>query len=78
MSVICRKIDTLFFTLSEDFKSEIQIQELVSRLTVYENGISIYQNPNLGVDNQKQIKLKIEDVTIVYCLLIYILLESTS
>ena len=54
------KIDALFFcTFLRIFKSEFLIQDLISRLTVKENGIFIYQNLSLGVDNQKQIKLKL-------------------
>ena len=49
------KIDTLFSALFEDFQMGV-IQDLVSRLIVNENGISVYQNLSLGVDNQKQIR----------------------
>ena len=50
------EIYTLSFPFSRILKSELLIQDLISRLIVNENKISIYQNPSLGVDNQKFIK----------------------
>ena len=38
------------------FKLEFPIQNFISRIIVNKNGISTYQNLNLSVDNQKQIK----------------------
>ena len=38
------------------FKSEFLIQDLISRLIMNENGISINQNLSLDVGKQKQIK----------------------
>ena len=37
-------------------KSELLIQDLIPRLIVNENGIYVYQNLSLGVDDQKQLK----------------------
>ena len=56
ISMICAVIDALFFAFFEYFQSQFLIQDLKSRLTVHENGISVYQNLNLGGDNFKQIK----------------------
>ena len=38
------------------FKSEFLIQDLLSRLIVNEDRISMFQSLSLGVENQKQIK----------------------
>ena len=57
--VLHLEIDTLFvFFLHffRTFKSEFLIQELISRLIVNENGVSVHQNLGLDVDNQKLIK----------------------
>ena len=43
---------------------EFLIQDLISRLIVNQNEISIWQDLSLSVDNQNQ-SLKIEDVAIV-------------
>ena len=37
-------------------KSEFLIQDLLSRLIVNQNEISVCQNQSLGIDNQNQIK----------------------
>ena len=50
------KIDVLFFNFLKIFKLQFLIQDFISWLIVNENGIYIYQNLSLGVDNQKQIK----------------------
>ena len=46
----------MFFPFVRITKSEFLIQDFISRLIVNENGISIYQNVSLGVNDQKQIK----------------------
>ena len=51
------KIDTQFYVLLRIFKSEFLIQDLISRLTVNKNEISIDRNLSLGVDNKKLIKI---------------------
>ena len=50
------KIDTFFLPFLKNFKSEFLVQDVISRLIVDVNGISIYQNIGLSTDNQKQIK----------------------
>ena len=45
-------------------ESKFLIQDLISRLIVKENEMSIFQNLSLGIDNQKQLSLKTEDVAI--------------
>ena len=50
------KIDTLFLPFLRILKSEFLIQNLISRLIVNKNGIPIYRNLSLSVDNQKQVK----------------------
>ena len=66
--MICPEIDTLFFfPFLKISRSEFRIQDLISRLTVNQNAISIYQNLSLGVGDHKTSQiLKIEALTIVY------------
>ena len=45
-----------FFPFSKIVKSDVLSQDLICRLLVRVNGISIHQNLRLCVDNQKQIK----------------------
>ena len=55
--MIRSEIDTLFFTLLLKISgSEFLIQDFISRLTVNQDDISIYQHLSVGVYKQKQIK----------------------
>ena len=69
LSFFIPRLTACFLTFLRIVKSEFLIQDLISRLVMNEYGISIYQNLSLGVDNQKNQILKIEDVAIVSWLL---------
>ena len=47
-----------FSSFFKILKSDFLIQDLLFRLIVNENGISMYQNLRLGVDNQKQVRFR--------------------
>ena len=60
------EIDKLFLPFFKIVKAEFLIQDLISRLIVNQNKISIYDILNLGVENQKK-KSNFENRKRGYC-----------
>ena len=60
------KIDALFLPFLSIFRSEFLIPDLISRLIVNKNVISVYRNLSWDVDNQKQIKSRKLKISILF------------
>ena len=58
LSFFTLRLIPCFLPFFDDFQIRVLIQDLISRLIVNKNRITIYQNLSLGVDDQKQLKVR--------------------